>query len=459
MSDAFKTFRDPLLSLYQSAVTEVANKVDGQNRAVAKSRFGVQRSMSSTLQDIAVDIAEREYNLSVGDAVPTLDGNPTACELSKGGMAKVCAEWALRYMKAQALGDTLAVQQLQDEFKAGTCDPAWLTTFEAYGSYFKDGKRKATPYIRAADVGPKTIEIKANARVGLIGDWGTGAAPAMEVLRCIAEERTDVVVHLGDIYYSGTPAECQANFLNPVNAVLRKDRALPVYSLSGNHDMYCGGVGFYDLITKLNPAPLTQPASFFCLRSADEKWQFLAMDTGLHDDNPATVAGALTYIEEDELAWHCDRIREFNGRTILLSHHQLFSAFSSIGGGDSQGKRSAVNPLLLKAFKKLTETKPVAAWFWGHEHTLSVYKPFAGLERGRCVGHSAVPVSVIDEIYKPLSDLNDAPALLDESRLGTRGGVYNHGYALLSIEADLCKADYYQTTAKGRDLLFSEAFR
>jgi len=31
------------------------------------------------------------------------------------------------------------------------------------------------------------------------------------------------------------------------------------------------------------------------------------------------VAGTVTYLEEDELAWHCDRINEFPGRTILLS--------------------------------------------------------------------------------------------------------------------------------------------
>ena len=291
-----------------------------------------------------------------------------------------------------------------------------------------------------------------------MGDWGTGAPPAMEILRCIAAEQADVVVHLGDIYYSGTPAECQTNFLDPFNAILRKDKALPVYSLSGNHDMYCGGVGFYDLITKLNPAPMTQPASFFCLRSADEKWQLLAMDTGLHDDNPATVAGALTYLEDDELAWHCDRINEFNGRTILLSHHQLFSAFSPIGSADANEKPSAVNPLLLKAFQKMAGTKRVAAWFWGHEHTLSIYKPFAGLERGRCLGHGAVPVSVIDEIYKPLPGLIETPTLLDQSRLATQGGVYNHGYAVLALEADLCRAEYYQATREGRELLYSESF-
>ena len=459
MPESFKCFRDPLLSLYQSAVTEIAKKIDKGAAAAPRSRAGLQRSMVSTLPGIAADIAEREYSRATGGVAPASPAGPSARELSKSGIAEVCAEWGWRYMKALAASDANAIQQLENEFTAGTCDPAWFSTLVEYRRFFENGKRKPIPYVPAPAVGPKTIEIKANSRIALMGDCGTGAIPAIEVLQRIADEHPDILLHLGDIYYSGTAAECQSNFIDPIDSILRKDKALPVFSLSGNHDMYCGGVGFYDLITKLNPAPFTQPASFFCLRSADEKWQLLAMDTGLHDDNPAAVAGALTYLEEDELDWHCDRIREFSGRTILLSHHQLFSAFSPIGAADPQGKRSAVNPLLLKAFQQMTATKAIAAWFWGHEHTLSIYQPFAGLERGRCVGHGAVPVSVIDEIYKPVSGLTETPALIDQSRLATRGGVYNHGYALLSLEADLCRAEYYQSTAKGRELMYSESFR
>jgi hypothetical protein len=457
MSETFKSFRDPLLSLYQSAVGEVAKKID-QGAKAPGMRAGLRRSASSTLPDLAAQIAEREFRQSIDGVSPPPVAGPGRRELSKTGIAQVCAEWGLRYMKALAFGDEQAIEQLKNEFTAGTCDPAWLTTLEAYQSYFEDGKRKAVPYIRAASVGPRTVEIKADARVALMGDWGTGAPPAIEVLKYIDGEGADIVVHLGDIYYSGTPAECTLNFVDPINAILRKQKPLPVYTLSGNHDMYCGGTGFYSLISQLNGAPFTQPASFFCLRSADERWQFLAMDTGLHDDNPATVAGALTYLEEDELAWHCDRIREFPGRTILLSHHQLFSAFSPIGPTDSGGKRSAVNPRLLKAFKQMTETKSVAAWFWGHEHTLSIYKPFASLERGRCLGHGAVPVSVIDEIYKPLPDLDDAPSLIDQSKLGTTGGTYNHGHALLAFQGDSCRAEYYQATNKGCELVYGESF-
>jgi hypothetical protein len=445
--------------LYQSATTEVAKKIDQNVNASVASRAGARRSMVSTLPDMAASIAEREYNRSTGSAPPNVHDAQTARELSKTGIARVCAEWGLRYLKAVASKDDQAITQLKNEFTAGTCDPAWLTTLQAYESYVgEDGKRKAVPYVRAATVGPKTIEIKNDARIALMGDWGTGAPPAISILKYVSGDNPDLIVHLGDIYYSGTPAECQSNFVDPINAILRTKTPLPVYSLSGNHDMYCGGVGFYELIKQLNPAPLTQPASFFCLRSADEKWQLLAMDTGLHDDNPVTVTGAVTYLEEDELVWHCDRINEFPGRTILLSHHQLFSAFSPIGPANAQGKQSALNSRLLKAFQQMTQTKGVAAWFWGHEHTLSIYKPFAGLERGRCLGHGAVPVSVIDKIYDPVANLDETPDLLDQSKLGTTGGVYNHGYALLTFESNLCRAQYFQVANNGRALIFEESF-
>jgi Calcineurin-like phosphoesterase len=457
MTETFKSFRDPVLSLYQSAVGEVAEKID-QSAKVSGVRAALRRSASGLLPPLAAQIAEREFRQLVDGISPAPIVELSPRELSKTGIAQVCAEWGLRYMKALAIGNEQAIEQLRNEFTAGTCDPAWLTTLEAYRSYFEGGKRKAVPYIRAATVGPRTIEIKANARIAVTGDWGTGATPAVEVLKLIAGDQPDILMHLGDIYYSGTPAECRQNFLDPINLVLRTKATVPVFSLSGNHDMYSGGVGYYDLLRQLNPAPFTQTASFFCLRAANESWQLLAMDTGLHDDNPAGVSEALTYIEEDELAWHRDRIEEFEGRTILLSHHQLFSAFSPIGPVKNSGKRSSTNPLLLKAFQQLAGSKKIAAWFWGHEHTLSIYQPFLGLDRGRCVGHGAVPVSLRDDIYKPLPDIESTPSLVESTKLGTRGGVYNHGFALLNFQDRQCRAEYYQVTEKGRDLIFRETF-
>jgi hypothetical protein len=458
MSDDFETFRDKTLSIYQSAVSDVARQIDARHVAGSQARSAVNRSASSVLPDYAAEIARREYNQKRGQALPSSSGIPAKRTLSSGDALRTCAELAFRYMKARLSGDVTAIAAVQGEFTASTCDPAWATTIEQYLLYFgPDGTRRPIPYVPAASVGAKTIAIKENAKIALAGDWGTGAQPAIQVLKNIADWNPDVFIHLGDIYYSGTATECSLNFESLIRSVLRSaNPKLTVYSLSGNHDMYCGGVGYYELIKNLNPAPLNQTASFFCLRSTDEKWQLLAMDTGLHDYSPIEVDDVVTFLEDDELEWHCARLKEFPGRTILLSHHQLFSAFSPIGKPDSKGRRSPSNPKLVKAFNSMAASGRISAWFWGHEHTLSIYAPFAGLQRGRCLGHGAVPVSILDRIYDPVTGLEETPTVLPNTQLGQQGNVYAHGYAVLTLGKENCSAEYFQSVEGRAELVYSE---
>jgi hypothetical protein len=465
MAEDFETFRDHFLSLYQSAVTAVARRLDAvpapASRGGVVGRTGLQRSAISVLPLVAAEIALREYSQRRGLARPPDAHDFEERALSKGDMARVCAELAFRYLKAKVSGDTRATAEINDEFKTSVCDPAWATTIDEYLRYFgPSGTRQDIPYIRAASVGASTIEIPARARLALVGDWGTGADAAIQVLGQIRAMNPDVFIHLGDIYYSGTPQECESAFTSLINAVLRSEnRDLPVFTLSGNHDMYCGGVGYYELIQTLNRPPVTQPASFFCLRSADEKWQFLAMDSGLHDYSPLSVEDAVTHLEDDELEWHCARIREFGGRTILLSHHQPFSAFSAIGKPDEKGCLAPTNPHLIKALNAFQVNGRIAAWFWGHEHTLTIYKPFAGLTHGRCIGHGAVPVSVRDDIYKPLPGLTSVPEIIPDTMLRQQGGVWAHGYAMLNLGPDAVAARYYQDVDGKPDLIYSETIR
>ena len=461
MPEDIETFRDHFLSMYQSIVSEAASRIDASDRAGAHSggraRHAVGRSASSLLPACAADVARREYAHRYGQP-PAASPVGRTRKLAAGDAARVCAELAFRYLKARLSGDSEALAAVRSELTASTCDPAWAMTIEEYLKYFgPEGSRREIPYVRPSAVRNRTIELKAGARVALVGDWGTGAQPAIQVLKEIASFKPDVLVHLGDIYYSGTPAECASNFTAIIERVLRRTNPdLPTYTLAGNHDMYCGGVGYYELIRQLNPEPLRQPASFFCLRSADEKWQLLALDTGLHDYSPLGVAEAVTRIEDDELEWHCARLKEFRGRTILLSHHQLFSAFSPIGKADERGKRSAINPHLLTAFNTMAAAGRISAWFWGHEHTLSIYNPFAGLERGRCFGHGAVPVSILDTIYVPIPGLDQVPTIVPKTELRQQGSVYAHGFAILSFGADACLADYYQDIDGAAVLVYSE---
>ncbi len=453
MEDGPETFRDHFLSVYQSAAAEVARRSETPTRddppgAAPHGARGARFPQS--IEEAAANAARRHLHARQRGAEAPPGASPV----------RDCAELGLQFLEAKIRGDDNAVARLNDAFKAGTCDPAWATTLTEYARFFgPNGTRGKIPYIRPSQAGEQVIEIKAGAKIALAADWGTGAGPAVQILNQIRDLAPDVFVHLGDIYYSGTPKECDIHFTQQIVVALGDDRSkVPVYSLAGNHDMYCGGVGYYPMIAGLNPGSLKQPASYFCLRSSDKRWQLLAMDTGLHDFSPVNVADVVTYLEPDELDWLCRRVAEFEGRTILLSHHQLFSAFSPIGPAQADGKRSATNPKLAAAFARLNADGKIAAWFWGHEHNLCIYDAFGGLTRGRCIGHGAVPVFANDDVYAPVEQLREVPGLIHNTQLQKTDTVWAHGFAFLTLGSDSVpsKAEYFQSINDQSSLVFSE---
>jgi len=187
----------------------------------------------------------------------------------------------------------------------------------------------------------------------------------------------------------------------------------------------------------------------------------LALDTGLNDHDPFTVATDLTWLEPSEEAWHIDKIRQFGaagGRTILLSHHQPFSAFNVIGRGrcKPQGEEAG-NPRLLASYRELlgaaNSPAHIAAWFWGHEHNMCVYEPTLGVGKGRCIGHGAVPVLANHDAYAALASLRNPPSLIEDPRhpgsqlqLDRNGSVYANGFVVLRLHGPTAEASYWQDT-------------
>ena len=441
MSEINKTFRDHFLSIYQSAADDYARQV-----ARAAPQNEAPFSARSSFLDGVDEAAElRSVNLNEVPFGPV----PEAAV----DVAKVCSALGLRYLEALVLGDKARASEIKAQMDNSTCDPKWLSTLDEYYKYFgPTGTRAKIPYVRAAKAGNHSISIKAGARVAIFGDWGTGGEPARRILNLIKEQKPDVLVHLGDIYYSGTKQECSTNFEKVIDEVFeRKKTGVPVFTLAGNHDMYSGGKGYYGLIGRLNEPSYRQTASFFCLRSDDDAWQMLAMDTGLHDYSPLSVSNALTFVEEDEQAWLEERTREFPGKTILLSHHQLFSAFSQIGKPGSDGKLLPYNPNLLSLLRRLRRTgKQIPAWFWGHEHNLCIYKRYMDLDYGRCIGHGAIPVFLQQDPYVVLSNMVSPPQLVEDTKLALAENVYLHGFALVTLGNATTKThvDYFQDGGK-----------
>ena len=112
-----------------------------------------------------------------------------------------------------------------------------------------------------------------------------------------------------------------------------------------------------------------QNHSFFCLRN--DSWQLQGMDTGYNDHDLLKVVDDTTSLRDDEAAWHEAQVAGSGGRKIILfSHHQLFSAFATIGPSPP---KTFINPSLLANLTDWQAKGQIVAWLWGHEHLLEVY--------------------------------------------------------------------------------------
>ena len=124
-----------------------------------------------------------------------------------------------------------------------------------------------------------------------------------------------------------------------------------------------------------------------------------------------------------------------------------------------KAQRNPTNPNLAAVLTKLNTQNKIAAWFWGHEHNLCIYDRFGELERGRCIGHGAVPVFSTDDAYAPIDGLAEVPTLVENTKLQTTGQVWAHGFVFLTLgtDADPTRADYYQNLGGNTSLIHFEA--
>jgi 3',5'-cyclic AMP phosphodiesterase CpdA len=303
--------------------------------------------------------------------------------------------------------------------------------------------------------------LRNSCKVLLIGDWGTHMTDNVALLRqALKKLRPDAIIHLGDVYYSGTRLECEQNVLNVVDALVAelKIPRPPFFTLPGNHDYYSGGRGFYDMIARVNSSlpGCEQRASYFCLRTADDHWQFLGMDTGYNDRDP--INQAAPGLIHSEIAWHRDKLDHFPGTTILLSHHQLVSAKEVLHQG---GRHPCLNTKLQKVFQLYFDR--VAAWFWGHEHCLILFEdnlPVTGrppLRKGRLIGCSAYEESVSQDPYGVTKGCEAAIFMKDMKQLNVSSyrshlqKFYDHAFALLEVTPQRITAKYFSYPSWDQD--------
>lgn len=444
------TYSDPTLSLWQAAVADVKRR-----HASVQSRMApaTQGRMTLAPNDAAApptkdDLMAPALNLGAAIkagsviAAPAVPGLSVTASAKSGSILVDCAKTAALFLLAEITGNHPQSDTLAGELNDSKCDPLWCECVATYFAF-----KLAVGNLPYRPNQNPVIDLGQRTRIAIVGDWGTGDKVAINLLQQVASLKADVLIHLGDVYYAGTQNEEQANFLDICRSILGKNVLL--VSLCGNHDMYSGGNGYYWLVDQLH-----QQASYFCLQNSS--WQFLAMDTGHNDNNPLTVntnmTRLMTYGNWAEKDWLLDKINRAGTRkTVLLSHHQLFSPFTSVGSVD--GKPYAYNPNLRATFQAVTPQ--IALWFWGHEHTLAIYDAYMNLQHGRCVGASAVPVFTNQQSYKNATGLETyggaaLPTWNTKAQLGNNGeGMYNNCFALMTLNGASANVDYYQVPLLG----------
>jgi hypothetical protein len=452
-------FASALVSNWQSAVAKVASrpllvldtKLSSQNLAAVPVKFDNPMIAAAT----AVGQAAFDRQAAAG-AAPLAQPAVAAGMASAADGARQCAAAAFDLAKARIEGDAgaAAVASAQLE-KFGHCDPRWGECIAEFVAHYTLTRHADVPYRRWKSPDDFVLNIlPASCRIGIIGDWGTGDDSATALLREVARLKPDLLIHLGDIYYSCTASEAE-RFYNLCTGILPQN--CRIFTLCGNHDMYAGGAPYYSLLSRID-----QPASFFCLRNDD--WQILALDTGYNDFDPEHVDDSATWVQDfddpgdpySELVWHNHKFRTAGPRrTVVMSHHQPFTRNADIAG-------QAVNPKLLHQFSSWLPQ--IKLWLWGHEHNQVLYDSFRSLAKGRCVGASAIPTPFPPDLYEIAEPLRGLPADQIPGILNPKLGVdnktslYNLGFAMLSLQDQLGTCEYFQydVSAQKVSSLFQE---
>ncbi len=309
--------------------------------------------------------AERALQTPLGTTDATQGGDELALSLMLSAASGAAAP-----DEPSSPAEIVGTRQYED------LDPGWI------GSFYNYLFSKKVPFPIHDDRAPVgrpgsgVIQIPGDVTLALSGDWGTGNESSGSIARKIEalRPRASYTVHLGDVYYSGTPEEEQRRFVDlwPVGA----DGALAINS---NHEMYSGGKGYFNIALESSKFSLQRRLSYFALENA--RWIIFGLDSAYPSQARLYDKGELDSTQLRFLATHGARARAAGKRVMVMTHHQPIEFDGSL-----------VTPLC----DRVTRAASVRElhWYWGHIHGAAVLAPKVVngvVVHGRCVGHGGVP--------------------------------------------------------------------
>ncbi|WP_159467076.1 metallophosphoesterase [Dyadobacter sp. 3J3] len=301
-------------------------------------------------------------------------------------------------------------------------------------------------YPRNGDTGiyrlQSSIPSREQISIALLSDWASDTAESDKVAHLVSRYAPDYTIHMGDIYFVGTPKEVEENFTAPYASWYYG--ASGSLALSGNHEMYSNGNAFFQhllpaMYAQVGEVRKTQQAGFFCLEN--DYWRVIGIDTGYTSvSRPLLeiVSPPDCHLKKEQVEWLRDIVKLGDAGDkrgiIILSHHPYISAFR-----EEYTRPGAQLRELMGEFER-----PVI-WFWGHDHRLVIYnKDVNGkgpVAFGRCLGHGGLPV----EIKMPDNETDIEKIHLYDRRVRLELGRFKLGYngfVKLSLDKDKAIAEY-----------------
>jgi hypothetical protein len=299
-------------------------------------------------------------------------------------------------------------------------DPRWLATV---WNRITAGR---VAFVPAPD-DPEDIitDIPDNTLIALAGDWGTGNAASLLVAQHIKAQGAAYTIHLGDVYYSGTPEEEQSRLVQ-----MWPPGTTASFALNSNHEMYSGGHGYFGVALQASLFQAQEGRSFFGLSNAN--WLILGLDSAYAADGVMYQTGALHKNEIDWIAMimgsaHAKDARGNPKKVVVLTHHQPIEYNGTL-----------VEPLYSSMITAIGRAPDY--WYWGHVHGVAAFKPMTvdgSVMRCRCVGHGGVPYEP-DPLTPVLSWTESG--LANDSEQPTRA---LNGYAVLRFTGDAMVEEFY----------------
>jgi|SRR5215831_11361330 len=279
----------------------------------------------------------------------------------------------------------------------GAADLGWTEAAFLYVYYYAKGS--FAPFAQS----PATVRLTGSGsntqvKIALVGDWGTGIfpnGPAGPVMNAILASGPDYIIHLGDVYYSGTIDEEQNKLVGlwPSPYVRRS------FTLNSNHEMYDGAFGYFKVLT--NPIfGMQNQTSYFALQYGNSgqpggPWTIVGLDSAYFSTSPFVMNGS---IQEPGVAGGLAQPQFLQKlvqgglsplNTIVLSHHNPISMDGSALVTDELN-----NNLWAQVTAPGALNGTPRAWYWGHVHNGIVYPNPTFTKNnvyGRCLGHGALP--------------------------------------------------------------------